>query len=82
MEKVQKIKSETISSLIYPLFLVLFGILSVGLIVTIVIPKFTEVFDGMGVAIPLSMQFLIGLGILLKHYGWVIIIASGRHVLL
>ncbi len=75
MEKVQRIKSETISSLIYPLFLVLFGILSVGLIVTIVIPKFTEVFDGMGVALPLSMQLLIGLGDFMKHYSWVIIIA-------
>ncbi len=75
MEKVQKIKSETISSLIYPLFLVLFGILSVGLIVTIVIPKFTEVFEGMGVALPLSMQLLIGLGDFIKNYGWVIFIA-------
>ncbi len=75
MEKVQRIKSETISSLIYPLFLVLFGILSVGLIITIVIPKFTEVFDGMGVALPLSMQLLIGLGDLVTHYSWVIFIA-------
>ncbi len=75
MEKVQKIKSETTSALIYPLFLVLFGIVSVGLIITIVIPKFTEVFDGMGVALPLSMQILIGLGDFVKHYGWVIIIA-------
>ena len=75
MEKVQKIKSETTSALIYPLFLVLFGIVSVGLIVTIVIPKFTEVFDGMGVALPLSMQVLIGLGDFVKHYGWIIIIA-------
>ncbi len=75
MEKVQKIKSETTSSLIYPLFLVLFGILSVGLIITIVIPKFTEVFDGMGVALPLSMQILIGLGDFMKIYGWIFIIA-------
>ncbi|MHC4267651.1 MAG: type II secretion system F family protein [Planctomycetota bacterium] len=75
MEKVQRIKSETTSSLIYPLFLVLFGILSVGLIVTIVIPKFTEVFDGMGVAVPFSMQVLIGLGDFVKHYGWLFIIA-------
>jgi len=76
MEKVQKIKSDTTSALIYPLFLVLFGIISVGLIVTIVIPKFTEVFDGMGVALPLSMQFLIGLGDFVKYYGWILIIAS------
>ncbi len=75
MEKVQKIKSETTSALIYPLFLVLFGIVSVGLIITIVIPKFTEVFDGMGVALPLSMQILIGLGDFVKHYGWIMIIA-------
>ena len=74
MEKVQKIKSETTSALIYPLFLVLFGILSVSLIITIVIPKFTEVFDGMGVALPLSMQILIGLGDFIKYYGWIIII--------
>lgn len=76
MEKVQRIKAEITSSLIYPLFLVLSGILSVGALVMIVIPRFTQVFEEVGIALPLSTQFLINLSDFMKNYGWVLIILS------
>ncbi len=75
MERVQRIKSEITSSLIYPLFLVLSGILSVGALVLIVMPRFTKVFDEVGIALPFSTQLLISLCDILTKYGWVLIIA-------
>jgi general secretion pathway protein F len=75
MERVQRIKSEITSALIYPLFLVMSGILSVGALVLIVMPRFTKVFDEVGIALPLSTQILIKLCDALTSYGWVLLIA-------
>jgi general secretion pathway protein F len=75
MERVQRIKSEITSALIYPLFLVLTGVLSVGALVLIVMPKFTKVFEEVGIALPLSTQILIKLCEVLTSYGWVLLIA-------
>ena len=74
MERVQRIKSEITSALIYPLFLVLTGILSVGALVLIVMPKFTKVFEEVGIALPLSTQILIKLCDVLTSYGWILLI--------
>ena len=74
MERVQRIKSEITSSLIYPLFLVMSGILSVGALILIVMPRFTKVFNEVGIALPLSTQILIKLCDGLTKYGWILII--------
>ena len=74
MEKVQKIKSEITSSLIYPLFLVVAGILSVAALILLVIPRFTEVFEGVGIALPLTTQVMISLNNIVTSYGWIFII--------
>ncbi len=75
MERVQRIKSEITSSLIYPLFLVLSGLISVAALVLIVMPRFAKVFNDVGVALPLSTQVLINCSDVLMHYGWIFIIA-------
>ena len=75
MERIQRIKSEITSSLIYPLFLVMSGLLSVGALVLIVMPRFTKVFDEVGIALPLSTQILIKLCDALTSYGWILLIA-------
>jgi general secretion pathway protein F len=75
MERVQRIKSEITSSLIYPLFLVVSGLISVAALILIVMPRFAKVFDDVGIALPLSTQILINCSDVLMHYGWIFIIA-------
>ena len=75
MERVQRIKSEITSSLIYPLFLVLSGLVSVAALILIVMPRFAKVFDDVGIALPLSTQILINCSDVLMYYGWIFIIA-------
>ncbi len=83
MEKVQRIKSEITSSLIYPLFLVVAGILSVAALILIVMPRFTKVFEEVGIALPLSTQVMISFSNILTSYGWVfVIVLIGGYFLL
>lgn len=74
MERVQKIRAEVISSLIYPVFLVLAGIMSIAALMILVIPKFSEIFDEIGIALPLSTQIIINLSGATVKYGWIAII--------
>lgn len=72
MEKAQRIKSEVTSSLIYPLFLVIAGILSIVALIMLVIPKFSTVFEEIGIALPLSTQIMINLNNIFTKYAWIV----------
>lgn len=74
MERTQKIRSELISSLIYPLVLVVAGIISVVALMVFVIPRFSEVFTGIGIALPLSTQIMLNVSDNFVKYGWLFIV--------
>ncbi|MEH6460613.1 type II secretion system F family protein [Chitinimonas sp. JJ19] len=58
-----------ISSSIYPITLLLFGISAIAVLTLAVIPKFADVFDSMGQELPGSAAFLIGASSLLSQHG-------------
>lgn len=74
-EKVQKIRGEIISAMVYPLLLSVTGIISISALVVYVIPKFSLIFEGMGIVLPFSTRFLIGLSHYSIRYGWISVIA-------
>jgi type II secretion system protein F len=61
------------SALVYPLFLVFVGGISIIVLLTFVIPKFAIIFSDMGQALPLSTQFLLGLSGILRTYWWLLL---------
>ena len=74
MERVQRIRSEITSSLMYPVFLIFAGILSVAALILLVIPKFSTIFEEVGIALPLSTQILINLSSIVTKFGWIAIL--------
>lgn len=74
-ERLQKIRGEIISAMIYPLLLSSTGLISVGALIIYVIPKFSQIFEGMGISLPFSTMILMGMSRYSIRYGWVIIIA-------
>ncbi|MGQ3686179.1 MAG: type II secretion system F family protein [Candidatus Loosdrechtia sp.] len=75
-EKVQKIRGEIISAMVYPFLLSFTGIISISALVVYVIPKFSLVFEGMGIDLPLSTRFLISFSHYAIRYGWVLVIVA------
>ncbi|MGR3220489.1 MAG: type II secretion system F family protein, partial [Candidatus Anammoxibacter sp.] len=73
-ERMTKARKEIVSAMVYPLLLGVVGGLSLVALVTFVIPRFAQVFDGMGMALPLSTRILMELSRLLISYGWIIIV--------
>lgn len=73
LETSQDLKEYVKSAMVYPLFLVFVGGISIIILLTFVIPKFSIIFSDMGEAIPLPTQFLLGLSEVLRGYWWVVL---------
>lgn len=62
-------RSFLITSSIYPLLLLVFGVVAVLGLTVFVLPKFGQIFTDMDQALPLPAAVLIGIGEFLKTYG-------------
>jgi general secretion pathway protein F len=79
MESTKETRNALTSALIYPAILVVVAIVSIFILLGYVVPQFTEMFDGMGEALPLSTRITIAVGEGLQAYGWllILIVAGG-----
>lgn len=77
LESAQELRDYIKSALIYPVFLLLVGGVSLIILLTFVIPKFAVIFSDMGQTIPWSTRFLLGTSQAFKSYWWAILLAGG-----
>lgn len=75
LENIQNVKEYIKSALIYPAFLLAVGGISIIIMLTFVIPKFSIIFSDMGQAIPLSTRMLLGLSDFVRSYWWAFVLA-------
>ena len=60
------------SAMIYPVMVICVGILLVTFFMTVMMPKFIEIFNGFNIPLPLPTRFLIGLSALFTGYWWLL----------
>ncbi len=70
LETAQELRDYIKSALVYPVFLVAVGGISIIILMTFVIPKFSVIFSDMGHAIPWNTRFLLGLSEAVRNYWW------------
>src|SRR5882724_220387 len=58
------------SAMIYPVMVIGVGILLVTFFMTVMMPKFIEIFQGFNIPLPLPTLFLIGVSRMFTHYWW------------
>ena len=63
------------SALMYPMIVLVFGVVAVIGALVWIIPQFQKVFDSMGASLPLPTQILIGLSDAVINYGWLMALA-------
>jgi general secretion pathway protein F len=81
MARAAAIRSEIISALVYPVILLLTAGLSIGVIITVVVPEFVPLFDGSGHLPPFAFRFLMGLSQAITHWGWLAVTISGAGII-
>ena len=73
-QSADELKSYLISSLIYPVLLSFVGGVSIVILLNFVIPKFAQVFQDAGKALPLPTQILLTASDVSKTYWWVVLV--------
>ncbi len=76
LEKQRALRSSVVSSLIYPVILLVAGVGSIVLLLTQVLPQFVPMFEQAGAALPRPTQIVIALGKLVSGYGLTVAIAG------
>jgi general secretion pathway protein F len=71
LQSMKEIREYLISVMIYPLILTIVSGLSITILVTFVIPRFSRVFSDMGQAIPLPTQIMLSFSQYVRGYWWV-----------
>lgn len=75
LETDDKLRNYVISSMTYPIILLVVSVLSVALLLVFVVPQFRDIFDSMGDALPYSTKLVIGLSDFLRLH-WMAILAA------
>jgi general secretion pathway protein F len=69
-----KTRQSIINAMIYPIVLLVVGIVSVTLLLVFVVPQFAAMFEDAGTEIPPSAQFLLSVSAGLQSYGYLFIL--------
>jgi general secretion pathway protein F len=77
LETTVAFREELISALIYPILLTGVGGLAVAVLMIYVIPKFAQIFEDMGQALPTPTLILLGVSNWLMSYWWAALAAVG-----
>lgn len=73
-ERLQDLKEKVTMALVYPVIVLVMGLVTLIFAMVFVIPKFKSIFVTMGHALPLPTRMLIGSSEFLGKYGWLVLI--------
>ncbi len=73
LERSQELKDTVKTAMIYPFILLVMSLASLFIMLTFVVPQFTEMFESAGKALPVSTQIVVGLAEWLQSYWWALI---------
>ena len=82
LETSAKTRQAVISAMIYPVVLLVTGIISVFLLLIFVVPQFAVMFEDVGTEIPSSAVFLLSLSNFVQSFGYLFVIAAVICILL
>ncbi len=73
-EKQEELKSRVVTAMIYPLLIMMVGILIMIFLFIYVIPNITSIFNDISQDLPLPTKLLIGTSDIFKSYWWILIV--------
>jgi general secretion pathway protein F len=74
LQSENRVRDEVTSALLYPMVLSVVALISIGLILTYVVPRISELFVGYEDMLPLSTVLVISAADFVGHYWWVILL--------
>jgi len=75
LERSQELKDTVATALIYPAILLVMSVASLLVMLTFVVPQFTEMFENAGKSLPVPTQIVVALADFLQAYWWVLLLS-------
>lgn len=75
LERSRELKDTVTTALIYPIILLIMSMASLLVMLTFVVPQFSEMFESAGKALPVSTQIVVGLATWLRNYWWILFLS-------
>ncbi|TVQ96997.1 MAG: type II secretion system F family protein [Desulfovibrionales bacterium] len=72
---IQELKDYLFSAMIYPVILALTALGSIVVMLTVVVPRFAQIFADLGVAMPMATRILLALGAFFQNY-WLVLLVG------
>jgi len=72
LESAKELKDSVVSAMVYPLILTVTGGISIVILLTFVIPRFSSIFKEIGGSLPLSTQIILTLSQALRSWWWIL----------
>ncbi len=82
LESSKELKDHIISSMIYPALLIVAGGISIIIMLTFVLPRFSTIFADIGTSLPLSTKMILWFSSALKAYWWMAALTIGAGIFL
>jgi general secretion pathway protein F len=73
MEQSKELRDTVSTAMIYPMILIVISFASVFLLLTFVVPQFTEMFENSGKELPIPTQVVVGIADFLGKYWWAVL---------
>jgi type II secretory pathway component PulF len=67
-----EVQQKFTSALIYPAFVAVIGIAIMVVFMTVMLPKFLTIFEGLKIDLPMSTQILVGFSHFMRDYWWLL----------
>jgi len=71
-----KIQGEIMGALMYPMIMVFVGLINIGILFTVVVPRITRIFEHAKVQLPLQTRILMFVSGTVRDYWWLLIILA------
>jgi type II secretory pathway component PulF len=75
-ENLARLRGRMASALVYPIFMMTFGMIVVIFMVTYIIPRITVLLENFGAELPVSTRILIAFSTFLTSYWWLLLIVG------
>jgi general secretion pathway protein F len=75
-----RLRDKVFSALAYPAFMVLFGVAIIALLMVVVVPKVTSIFEGFNATLPWYTQTLIFISHAFADFWWLLLLLGGGAV--
>jgi len=76
LERSRELKETVSTAMIYPIILLIMSLASLFVMLTFVVPQFSEMFESAGKALPVSTQIVVGLADWLQSYWWILVLGG------